>query len=99
MAASRATPATKAELVGFFERLEAELDACGFLRNPEMRPTMILNLRSIFQRAGLMAHEIRTLHGVVTGLVQQPHAPRGQSPTPPSSQADKPRSPPRGRAD
>ena len=92
----RAMPATKAELVGFFERLESELDRCGFLRNPEMRPTMVRNLRSIFLRAGLMSHEIRTLHGVVTGLAQQPHAQHG---SPASPQADRRRSGPRGRAD
>lgn len=96
----RATPATKGEVVGFFERLEAELDACGFLRNPEMRPTMVRNIRSIFLRAGLMAHEIRTLHGVVTGLVQQPHAPRRSTGNPPApSQEGRRRSGPRDRAD
>lgn len=95
----RATPATKAELTGFFERLESELDACGFLRNSEMRPTMVRNIRSIFHRAGLMSHEIRTLHGVVTGLARQPHAPRGSPPAPPTSQAGRRRSGPRDRAD
>lgn len=93
----RAVPASKGELIAFFERLEAELDACGFLRNPEMRPTMVRNLRSIFHRAELMAHEIRTLHGVLTGLVQRPHAPRGNPP--PSSQGGRPRRGPRGRAE
>lgn len=95
----RATPATKAELIGFLERLEAELEACGFLRNPEMRPTMVQNLRSIFLRAGLMAHEVRTLHGVITGLVKRPHAARDPAWSPPSSQGGKRRSGPRGRAD
>lgn len=72
----KAEAATKADIVGFFARLEAELDACGFLRNPEMRPTMVRNIRNIFHRAGLMAHEVRTLQGIVTGLTQRPHAPR-----------------------
>jgi tRNA/rRNA methyltransferase len=71
----RGTPASKAELLAFFARLEAELDACGFLRNPEMRPTMVNNLRSMFHRAGLLSHEVRTLHGVITGLTRRPHAP------------------------
>lgn len=73
----KAQQATKQELLAFFDRLEAELERCGFLRNEDMRPTMVRNLRSIFQRAGLMSHEIRTLHGVVTGLTERPHAPRG----------------------
>lgn len=72
----KAEAATKEDIVGFFERLEAELDACGFLRNTEMRPTMVRNIRNIFNRAGLMAHEVRTLQGILTGLTQRPHAPR-----------------------
>ena len=59
------------------------LDACGFLRDPEMRPTMVRNIRAIFQRAGLMRHEVNTLQGIVTGLTEQPHA----SPSPGSRRA------------
>jgi tRNA/rRNA methyltransferase len=72
---NKAVPATKAQLLGFFTRLEGALDACGFLRDPEMRPTMVRNIRAIFQRAGLMAHEVNTLQGIVTGLTERPHAP------------------------
>lgn len=89
----RGTPATKAELTAFFARLEAELDECGFLRNPEMRPTMVNNLRSIFHRAGLLGHEVRTLHGVVTALTRRPHAPREPASAPPT-----PRTPRGGRS-
>jgi tRNA/rRNA methyltransferase len=83
LVAGRAEPATKAEVLDFFTRLEAELDDCGFLRNTEMRPTMVRNIRSIFYRAELMAHEVRTLHGILTGLTQRPHA----APSPPSPAA------------
>jgi tRNA/rRNA methyltransferase len=76
LAKGRAEGATKKEVLDFFARLEAELDECGFLRNTEMRPIMVRNIRSIFYRAGLMAHETRTLHGILTGLTQRPHAPR-----------------------
>ena len=61
-------PATKAELVNFFERLEAALDETGFLYPPEKRPAMVLNLRSLFQRAELTEQEVRTLHGIITAL-------------------------------
>ncbi|MBM3525159.1 MAG: RNA methyltransferase [Alphaproteobacteria bacterium] len=71
---NKAVPATKGELAGFFRRLEAALDECGFLRDERMRPTMILNIRAMFQRAGLMSHEINTLQGIVTGLTERPHA-------------------------
>ena len=63
-----ALPATKDELHNFFEHLERELDACGFLRNEEARPNMIRNLRNMWQRAQLTDQEIRTLHGVVKEL-------------------------------
>lgn len=66
----RSNPATKAELVGFFEHLEGELDACGFLRVREKRASMVRNLRALFQRARLTRQEVRTLRGVVTGLVE-----------------------------
>ena len=62
--------ATKAELLGFFEHLEAELDACGFLHPPEMRPTIVRNLRNLFQRADLTEQEVRILRGVISGLVK-----------------------------
>jgi tRNA/rRNA methyltransferase len=81
--------ASKQEQAEFFKRLEAELDACGFLRNTHMRPTMVQNIRNIFLRGGLMKHEVRTLHGVLTGLTQRPHAPRPKAKAP-ASAADKP---------
>ncbi len=61
-------PAAKAELIGFFERLEAALDEAGFLQPVEKRPIMVRNLRNLFQRAALTEQEVRTLHGVVTAL-------------------------------
>lgn len=63
--------ATKAELVNFFERLEAELDACGFFHVAEKRAIMARNIRNIFQRAGLTEQEVRTLHGIVSGLARR----------------------------
>jgi tRNA/rRNA methyltransferase len=62
-------PATQAELLGLYEHLEGELDACGFLRNPQSRPSMVRNLRNLFGRAGLTEQEVRTLRGVISCLV------------------------------
>ncbi len=62
-------PATKEKLQGFFDHLERELDACGFLRVTEKRPTMVRNIRNLFQRARLTGQEIQTLHGIVHELV------------------------------
>jgi tRNA/rRNA methyltransferase len=61
-------PANKQELLFFFEHLERELDACGFLRLPDKRPTMVRNIRNLFQRAQMTEQEVRTMHGVVTEL-------------------------------
>jgi tRNA/rRNA methyltransferase len=67
-------PATQAELLGLYEHLESELDACGFLRNAQSRPSMVRNLRNLFGRAGLTEQEVRTLRGVITCLVASRHA-------------------------
>ena len=67
--------ANMAEMTGLFEHLESELDACGFLRIKEKRPIMVRNLRNIFQRARLTEQEVRTLRGVISGLVKFPRNP------------------------
>ncbi|MBV9861370.1 MAG: RNA methyltransferase [Alphaproteobacteria bacterium] len=61
-------PATKAELFRFFDHFEEELFKNGFLRHADKRPSMIRNLRSLFQRAHCTEQELRTLHGVVTAF-------------------------------
>jgi len=71
-------PATKAELFNFFEHLEEELVKNGFLRNRDSRPSMVRNLRSLFQRAHCTEQELRTLHGVVTAFA----GPRERAETP-----------------
>ena len=63
-------PATKADLIGFFEHLERELDASGFLRPPEKRSVMIRNLRNMFARMDATEQEVRTLRGIVASLVR-----------------------------
>ncbi len=62
-------PATKDRLIAFFEHLEEALDDSGFMRNAEKRPSMVRNLRNLFQRAQCTDQELRTLHGVVTSFV------------------------------
>jgi tRNA/rRNA methyltransferase len=62
-------PASREELMKFFEHLEAELDAGGFFTAPEKRPSVVQNLRSMFVRMGATEQEIRTLRGIVKALV------------------------------
>ncbi|MDP6351290.1 MAG: RNA methyltransferase [Alphaproteobacteria bacterium] len=72
LATGRTGAATKADLLGFFAQLESALDDCGFLRVMEKRPTMVRNIRNIFQRARLTEQEVRTLRGIVSGLTTHP---------------------------
>ncbi|MFA6020761.1 MAG: RNA methyltransferase [Rhodospirillales bacterium] len=72
LASGDSPPATKEQLEIFFQHLERELDHCGFLRVADKRPTMVRNLRNIFQRASLTDQEVRSLHGVVAELVRGP---------------------------
>jgi tRNA/rRNA methyltransferase len=62
--------APMAQLIGFFEQLEAELDAAGFFHPPEKRASMVRNLRVALGRARLSDQEVRTLRGVVTALAK-----------------------------
>ena len=63
-------PATKKDLDGLLDHLIGELDEAGFLRPPEKKPTMALNIRNIFTRSSLTDQEVRTLRGVITSLVK-----------------------------
>lgn len=64
--------ATRKDLGNLFSHLESELDRAGFLRHKKKRPTMVRNIRSIFQRAHLTEQEIRTLRGIIRSLVDAP---------------------------
>ncbi|MFT8806270.1 MAG: RNA methyltransferase [Acetobacter aceti] len=63
--------ATKGELENFMGHLIRELDDCGFLRNEQKRPGMVRNMRHFFTRGEVTEQELRTLHGVVTELVNR----------------------------
>jgi tRNA/rRNA methyltransferase len=64
-------PAPKEELVRLFEHLEAELDAAGFLRPVEKRPSMVRNLRNLLQKGRFSEQDIRTLRGVIKALTRR----------------------------
>jgi tRNA/rRNA methyltransferase len=66
----RDIPATKAELLGLFEHLEAELDRLGFFFPVERRQVVVRNLRNMFARMDATAQEVRTLRGVVATLAR-----------------------------
>jgi tRNA/rRNA methyltransferase len=61
-------PATKAELINFFEHLEGALDRTGFFTSAEKRPSMVRTLRNALERMGMTEQEVRTFHGVIAAL-------------------------------
>jgi tRNA/rRNA methyltransferase len=79
VATGHSHPATKEQLIRFFEHLEEELDRNGFMRNAEKRPSMVRNLRNLFQRAQCTEQELRTLHGIVTAFAGPRNRSRGPS--------------------
>ena len=68
MAEHATRPATKEELANLFDHLERALDQSGFLRNKDMRPSMVLNLKALLQRAAMTEQDARTFHGVIKFL-------------------------------
>lgn len=68
-------PATREELIGLFNHLEAELDRTGFLYPPEKRPSMVRAIRNMFHRMGATEQDVRTWRGIVASLSRK-HASR-----------------------
>jgi tRNA/rRNA methyltransferase len=63
-------PADRAQMIGLFEHLEAELELSGFFHPPEKKPAMVRNLRVALTRAGFTDQEARTFRGVITALTK-----------------------------
>jgi tRNA/rRNA methyltransferase len=68
----RSPQATKHDVFAFFDHLEGALDKVEFFRPEHKRPTMVRNLRQIFQKARLSEQEVRTLRGLVAALEGRP---------------------------
>lgn len=77
LSSHRNPPATKEDLYAFYDHLERELDAAGFLQPPEKRPTMVRNIRNMFARMQATEQEIRTLRGIIASL-SRAHKPRSK---------------------
>ena len=76
IAAPDTRPATRVELYNLFEHLEGALDAAGFLRPPEKRPSMVRAIRNMFHRMGATDQDVRTWRGIVAALTRVPTKPR-----------------------
>lgn len=62
--------AEKHEMLELFERLERELDAGGFFRAADLRPSVVRNLRAMLQRGQLTEQEVRTFQGMISALTR-----------------------------
>jgi len=66
--ADEARLATKEEVIGFFDHLEAELDRVQFFFPEHKRAVMIRNLRNLWARAQLRHQDVQTLRGIIVAL-------------------------------
>ncbi len=64
-------PTTRGELRFFLDRLERALDERGFFLTPELRPTTLKTLRSLFVRAAPGEREVALLQGALTALTRE----------------------------
>jgi len=66
----RSERASQQQMQVFFDNLVIELDRVEFLRPPEKRDVMLVNLRNIFARMEPSRQDIHTLHGVVMAIAE-----------------------------
>ncbi len=66
----RSERASSHQMQVFFDNLIGELDKVEFLRPPEKRDTMLVNLRNIFSRMEPTKQDMHTLHGVVMAIAE-----------------------------
>ena len=65
---AKSRPATREQLLSFFDHVEGALERAGFFRPVEKKPVMVRNLRNIFHRLGLTEQDVRTLRGAIVAL-------------------------------
>lgn len=65
-------PAAQGAIEGYMERLLAALEGSAFFRAPEVVPIMKRNIRNIYVRADITEQELRTLHGILSALLDKP---------------------------
>src|SRR6478672_10808507 len=66
----RSERASQHQMQAFFDNLVRELDRAEFLRPPEKRETMLVNLRNIFSRMEPTKQDMHTLHGVIMAIAE-----------------------------
>ena len=66
----RSERASNHQMQAFFDNLVNELDKVEFLRPPEKRDVMLVNMRNIFTRMEPTKQDMHTLHGVVMAIAE-----------------------------
>ena len=66
----KSAPATREQLLAFFDNLERELEQVEYFRPADKRDTMLINLRNIFHRMDLTRQDIQTLQGVIMAIAE-----------------------------
>ncbi len=66
----RSERASSHQVQVFFDNLVQELDKVEFLRPPEKREVMLVNLRNIFTRMEPTKQDMHTLHGVIMAIAE-----------------------------
>lgn len=66
----RSERASSHQMQAFFDNLVNELDKVEFLRPPEKRDVMLVNMRNIFTRMEPTKQDMHTLHGVVMAIAE-----------------------------
>src|SRR5262244_2759051 len=66
----KSEPATREQLLAFFENVERELARVEFFRPAEKNETMMINLRNIFHRMQPTRQDIQTLSGVIMSIAE-----------------------------
>lgn len=61
--------ATQGDMDALYNRLETALEERRFFRAPEMKPTVVRNLRAMLVRAQMTQQEINTFHGIISALL------------------------------
>ena len=70
--AGRSPAASKKEILNFFNMLEGELDSRDFYPTAQMRPKMVSNMRTLFQRIQMSQQDVQSLFGIVKSLSRPP---------------------------
>ncbi len=65
----KSVPATAKDFDEMCARLEQELQTGGFFKSPDMKDTMMRNVRNFLNRGTPTDQEVKTFHGVISALI------------------------------